>query len=108
MTPTRARLRPWTRAGIDALADGPRPKREVIAIAAAIVPPGMAMRLHAARTRGTSRRHLSPEHRQASGARWVAGRNFNAMLRMGTILEFEHDGEPYWELSSRAHLLLTK
>lgn len=99
----RERLSPWTRAGIDLMRYGPAPKRDVIAAAVLHVPPGTAVR-EFSRTATPDRHDI--EHQLRVGARWVVQRNFGAMRRAGTLVEFEHNGEPYWELSPRTHRLL--
>jgi hypothetical protein len=105
VTPARARLSPWTRAGIDLLADGPRPKREVLAAAARQVPPGHAIRTHN-RFRNNPKK-LSIEHIISVGSYWVVRKNFYSMVGRGSLVEFEQDGEIYWRLSDKAQRLLT-
>lgn len=105
MSPARARLSPWTRVGVDILAIGPLPRRVVIAAAAAVVPPGHAIRTHNRYRNNPSK--LPTEHIAAVGSKWVVRKNFRSMVVRGSIIEFEQDGETYWRLSDRALRILT-
>jgi hypothetical protein len=88
---------------------GPQPKRVVMAAAAAMVPPGRAIRIHEERANKGIRARMPTEHALAVGARWVVAKNLTAMIRKGSIIETtDEDGETYLSLSERARKYLTK
>lgn len=98
------RLTPWSRVVVDLLAQGPQPRRVVLAAAAEMVPPGYAARVHAR----TVRRRTDVENEAAIGARWVVIRNVSRMIITGSVIEFERDGERWWQLSAKARRNLTE
>lgn len=82
--------------------DGPQPRRVIVATAATVVPPGFAYRTHSR----TVRHRVAPEYEAAKGAQWAVIKNISRMIGTGSLIQFERDGEPWLQLSTKARRIL--